>query len=139
MGDGLSALAPARLRNVSWFAVIGASATLLYASLAWAATLALPVPAALASLLAYVAASAASYVGHRRITFRSGRPHRQAAPRFAGLAALGYAIALLAPWLLTDTLGAHPLIAIALTCIAVPVVNAVVLSRAVFGVPLFRP
>ena len=114
------------------FAGVGCGATALYASLAWTATAVLPLPAAAASLLSYAVAFTASYVGHRRLTFRSAARLRDTAPRFAGLSVAGYAVAVVAPWLLTDRWGAHPGLAILVTCTAVPVLSYLGLSRLVF-------
>ena len=79
------------------FALVGAAATAVYAGLAWAGTERLALPFPLASLAAYALAALLSYAGHRSLTFASRRRHREAAPRFGGIAAFGYAVALAAP------------------------------------------
>jgi putative flippase GtrA len=128
------------LARAPWLALVGGAATLAYMALAWSGTVLLSLPGSVASVLAYTLAALMSYAGHRRLTFRSSRPHREAAPRFIGVTALGYGIAFLLPLLLTDLIGAHPLIAIVLTCTAVPVLNALALSRLVFpGAPARGP
>jgi putative flippase GtrA len=133
---GLNGFGVHRLGRVRQLALVGATATILYAAFAWAGTALLGLASPLASVLAYALAAAPSYWGHRLLTFRSSRPHREAAPRFAGVSALGYGTALVVPLLLTEALGAHPLLAICLVCIAVPVLNAIALSRIVFAAPL---
>jgi putative flippase GtrA len=115
------------------FALVGAAATALYAGLAWFGTERLDLPSPLASLAAYALAALLSYAGHRSLTFASRRRHREAAPRFGGIAAFGYAVAVVAPWLLTDTLDAPPYAAILTTCIVVPVVSYVSLARIFAG------
>jgi putative flippase GtrA len=117
------------------FGVVGIAATITYAALAWIATVWLALPAGPSSLAAYGAGSLVSYFGHRAVTFRSERPHREALPRFLGVTVVGYAVSLLIPLLLTDVLGLHPGISIAATCVAIPVLSYLGLSRLVFANP----
>lgn len=117
------------------FVLVGLAATLCYAVLAWTSTTRLGLPPPVASLASYAAAAVLSYLGHRHLTFRSRRPHGEAVPRFAGISVAGYGVAFLAPWLLTDRIGAHPGIAIAVTCAVVPVLTYVGLGRLVFRNP----
>lgn len=119
--------------------VVGGGCTALYLLLAWAGATLLGLPAGLASLAAYATAAGVSYAGHRVFTFRSGRPHRDAAWRFGLLAAAGYAVALAAPLALTDGLGAPPLASFLAVSVAVPVLNALALSRLVFARALTVP
>jgi putative flippase GtrA len=116
------------------FALVGAAATALYAGLAWFGTEKLALPSPLASVAAYALAALLSYAGHRSLTFASRRRHREAAPRFSGIAAFGYAVALVAPWLLTEKLDAPPYAAILTTCVVVPIVSYVSLGR-IFASP----
>jgi putative flippase GtrA len=111
------------------FALVGAAATAVYAGLAWAGTEGLGLPSPIASLAAYAFAALLSYTGHRTLTFASRRRHREAAPRFGGIAAFGYVVALAAPWLLTERLGAPSYAAILTTCVLVPVFSYVSLAR----------
>jgi putative flippase GtrA len=120
------------LARVPWLVLVGGAATITYMALAWSGTVLLSLPGSIASIIAYTLSTPVSYLGHRHLTFQSSRPHREAAPRFLGVSAFGYVVAFLVPWLLTDLIGAHPLIAIALTCTAVPVLNALALWRIVF-------
>jgi putative flippase GtrA len=115
------------------FAVVGGAATVVYAVLAWALTLWLGMPAVPASVASYGFAALVSYFGHRRLTFRSDRPHGEAVSRFLGVTATGYVVSLVAPLLLTDLLDLHAAISIATTCIVVPLLNYVGLSRLVFA------
>lgn len=136
---GMNRLRLDRLMRLRRLVLVGAAATILYAALAWSGTVLLGLASPLASVLAYALAAAPSYFGHRLLTFQSTRPHREAAPRFAGLTILGYLIAFAAPAILTDVLGLNPSVAIIVVCVAVPAVNAVALSRLVFRAPLLGP
>jgi putative flippase GtrA len=114
------------------FGSVGMASTLLYAALAWGLTLGARIGAAPASVIAYVIAGAASYLVHKRFTFRSRAAHDREAPRFLCVSALGAGVALLAPVVLTGRLGFPPMIAIAFTCGAVPAVNYLMFDRLVF-------
>lgn len=46
----------------------------------------------IATLWAFLAGVAVSYLLNRRYTFRSGRPHRAAAPRFFAVSAVGFVL-----------------------------------------------
>lgn len=75
-----------------------------------------PLPATLAG---YVAGGLVSYALNRRLTFTGGRPHREAAWRFAAVAASGFAWTGLLMALLVGRLGAPYLPAQAATTLAV--------------------
>ena len=128
------------LGRLARFAVIGAAATVIYAVLA-AAFGAAGMEATAASLLAYGLGGLVSYLGHKRVTFRSGRAHAVEAPRFAAACALGAAIAAAAPLVFTDWLRLPGYVAIGITCVAVPALNFVVLNHLVFsyGIPAAGP
>lgn len=134
MGD-----APARglwSLRLSRFAAVGALATVIYAVLAFCLSggLGLAIlPAAPASLVAYAAAAAFSYAGHKYVTFVSHGAHVFEAPRFLALTALGLGFAWLLPTILVGGAGLPPAVPIIVTCILVPVVNYVVLDRWVFA------
>ena len=127
--------APAALRDrLGRFAAVGIAAALVYAVLAWLLTVVAGLPATVASFVAFGVAALCSYLGQRQMTFRSDRPHREAAPRFLGLTLVGYAIVIAAPLVFTDMLGADPLVAIVVASTLVPVVNYLGLERIVFAV-----
>lgn len=128
----------ARLPLVRLVAV-GGACTALYVLLAFFGAELFGLPASLASLCAYATSAGVSYLGHRAFTFRSQRPHRDAAWRFGLLAAAGYAVALAAPLTLTDWLGAPPLASFLAVSVAVPALNALALSRLVFARALTVP
>ncbi|HYF55319.1 MAG TPA: GtrA family protein [Salinarimonas sp.] len=120
------------------FLVVGALSTLTYAMLAHLALAGLGWRADVASLAAYALAAAGSYAAHRTVTFRSRRPHRAAGWRFALVSVAGYGLAFAIPWLLTERLRWAPIAATGLVCVAIPMLNALALSRFVFEVRLLR-
>lgn len=117
------------------FGLVGIAATALYATLAtilmnreW-----FGLTAVQASLAAYAAAALFSYVAHKSATFMSRGRHRTEAPRFLLLTAMGFAVAYMAPALLTGVLRLPAIIPVLVTCILVPVLNLLVLDRWVFA------
>jgi putative flippase GtrA len=121
-------------RRLSRFALIGIASTVIYAVSAFLLS-SLPgatLPAALASFAAYAMAALFSYTGHKYFTFTSGGSHAMELPRFLLLTASGLIVAIVLPELLTQMLGIPALVPILLTCIAVPIINYVVLGRWVF-------
>jgi len=125
----------ARLSRLSWFGGVGALSTAIYAVTTWLLAKQLALPAVIASCAAYTAAALVSYFGHRRLTFRSGRPHRESGSRFVALSLVSYAIASLTPALVSGRLHAPIELSIAIVCVLVPVLNYVVLSLVVFRAP----
>jgi putative flippase GtrA len=125
-----------RLRRPLTLLAVGAMATLLYAALAVFGASQTHLPASLVSLMAYALAAGCSYLAHRFFTFNVTGSHGDAPARFATLSLAGYAIAFLAPLILTDMLGWPSPWPIAVTCIAVPLFNAWALSRLIFRLPL---
>ena len=119
--------------RVARFAGVGAAATAIYAILAWGLTFLAGIPATAASVAAYAMAAVFSYFGHKRVTFRSGRPHAREVPRFVAATAIGLALAVAFPLIFTDRLHWPRLVAIVLTCIAVPAANYLILEFLVFG------
>ena len=123
-------------RRVSRFALVGIAATAIYAAGAFLLSGGFGpamLPAAAASVAAYVVAGLFSYGGHKYFTFVSGGNHLFEAPRFIVLTAVGLGISALLPVILVDGLLLPPLVPIIATCVAVPVVNYVVLDRWVFA------
>jgi putative flippase GtrA len=127
----------ARLRRPATLAAVGLVATALYA-LIFAGLMGMAsMPAALASILAYAAASAVSYRAHRKLTFAGVQGDQGVAGRFAALAIAGYAASFMAPLVLCDLAGLPLWTGIAAVCLLIPAVNAMALARFVFGVALF--
>lgn len=120
---------------LSRFAAVGLLSTAVYAVLAlllsgpWIAF-----PQVAASAAAYATATVFSYLAQKFVTFRSPGAHRQQAPRFAAAAVLGFAVATIIP-AVTAALGAPVLVPVALTCVLVPVLSFLLLSRWVFAEP----
>ena len=114
------------------FGSVGVIATLIYAAVAWSLGRYAGVGAVLASILAYGVAGLFAYVGHKRFTFRSTGSHADDAPRFIAAQLLGIGIATAAPYVLTVRLHAPALAPILFTCVAVPLLNYLVLDLLVF-------
>ena len=113
-------------------AAVGGTATAGYAVLTWLLSSVVALPAAIASLSSYAVAAAISYFGHRRLTFRSRRPHREAVSPFIGVSLFGYAMAFAIPGLFTDLGEARIEVSIVVTCATVPVLSYFAMSHLVF-------
>jgi putative flippase GtrA len=74
-----------------------------------------------------------SYVGHRRISFRSEQPHRVAGPRFAVVTATGQGLAIAIPAVMADLAGMPQLAATAAVCVVCPAASFILNSRYVFA------
>ena len=129
----LSASSIARMLR---FALVGVAATLLYAVIAFALAYVSMLPAAVTSLIAYCTAGVLSYFGHRLFTFKAGGGHARPAARFVGINLLGYAVAAVIPWVLSDRLGYPAAIGIVLVCIVIPAMNYVLFNLFVFREPV---
>ena len=122
----------ALLARLLRFGAVGGIATLIYAAVAYSLTRFAGLGAVLASVAGYGVAGVWGYVGHRYFTFRSTDRHVADAPRFIAAQLLGVGIAVAAPYLMTDLWHAPPLAPILVTCIAVPLLNFVILDLLVF-------
>jgi putative flippase GtrA len=92
-----------------------------------------------ASVIAYAAAGAVSYLGHKRVTFRSGGAHAVELPRFVLTLGLGIAVAAAAPAVLTGLMGLPRIVPTVFTCIAAPLLSYAAMSLLVFrGASLSR-
>ena len=120
------------LARLARFGSVGVIATLIYAAVAYSLTRFADLGAVLASVVAYAVAGVFAYVGHKRFTFRSTGSHADDAPRFIAAQLLGVGVATATPFLLTDLWRAPPIAPILFTCVAVPVLNFVVLNLLVF-------
>ncbi len=124
-------------RLASRVALIGVLATLLYFVLFLGADRLLSArargwPAWPLSFGAYALAALFSYVGHRAVSFGSTRPHGLALARFVPVTLAGLLVSIVLPAVVSDWLGGPRWLAAALTCLLVPVMNAVLLSWLVF-------
>lgn len=79
------------MRGVPAFLMVGATAAAVHQLVVVALTEAGGVPPAWSNLPGFAVAWVVSYLGHRRFTFASTRPHREAAPRFLAVALLAFA------------------------------------------------
>jgi putative flippase GtrA len=119
--------------RVLCFGLVGGTATAVYAVFTWVAVTLLGWPAPVGSLASYALAASLSYAGHRLVTFRDAAPSRRSGTRFTLIAALGYLAALVIPAFVTSLMGTPVEASILATCLAIPLMNYVALSRLVFA------
>lgn len=122
-------------QHVFWFGAVGALSTAVYAVLTWLGATQLALPAAVSSVISYAIAAGVSYTGHRLLTFRFDTPHRKAVSRFIVVSILGYITAFAIPAFVEGILQGPIEISIAITCVAIPIMNYLALSRFVFRSP----
>lgn len=80
-------------QQLFWFGVVGISALLVHFLTVSAVLVPLGMAPLLANIVGFLLAFQVSYWGHRRLTFGQHRvPHRQALPRFFGVACLSFAV-----------------------------------------------
>lgn len=127
---------PGRHASIMSFGLVGVGSTLAYAALALMGERYLQWPGSGVSLAAYFVAGIISYLGHRHFTFHSDRQHSIAVPRFMQLFILGIGLAFAIPLVMSDWAGLPRWVSVTATCITIPVLNAVMLSRHVFGASL---
>lgn len=80
------------LRKIVVFGIVGIGASVLHIIIAWAVLHVSATSIFVANLFGFLVAFIWSYLGHYHFTFRSDRDHKQAVPRFALTALLGYVI-----------------------------------------------
>jgi putative flippase GtrA len=124
------------IQRVFWFGTVGALSTALYAALTWVSATQLALPAAVSSLISYAIAAGVSYTGHRLLTFRFDTPHHQALSRFIVVSIIGYVTAFAIPGFVEVILQGPIELSIAITCVAIPIMNYLALSRLVFRATL---
>ena len=124
-----------RVQLISRFALVGLSATALYAVLALLLGAAMrdDTGQAVASLLAYVATAIFSYCAHRVFTFASNGDYRFEIPRFAALTLSGVATSFIVPLVLAQWLLLPMVVPVAVVCVVIPLLNYVALDHWVFG------
>jgi putative flippase GtrA len=127
-----TATGPTWLSRLSWYGGVGALSAAIYALATWFLAKQLAWPAAAASCAACTVAALVSYFGHRRLTFRSDRPHREAVSRFVALSLVSYMVAFIVPSIVSGLLQAPIELSIAIVCLLIPAMNYVALSRLVF-------
>ncbi|WP_419907114.1 GtrA family protein [Hoeflea sp.] len=122
-------------RLISRFALVGLTATLLYAVLAMALEALFHATAGQAtlSIAAYSIAAIFSYVAHRIFTFASNGAYHFEIPRFVLLTAVGFAISYVLPVIVGSVLGLPMFVSVAGVCIVIPLINFFALDRWVFS------
>lgn len=122
---------PRTLAMASRFGAVGLVVAALYA-LGFALLVRLGLPNASASVLAYLAAIAVQFQGHRHVTFRvRGRPGRMAR-RFVVVNALGLAVSTALVVVLRDRMGLDALATGAAVSLALAAMNWIVFRKWVF-------
>ncbi len=114
------------------FVLVGLAATGIYLAAALALGLVPGIAPVAASVGAYAIAAVFSYWGHKRLTFRSSGSHAHEAPRFLLTTALGLGTSVIMPLLLTERLGLPSPVAVLVVCMAIPVLNYLILNAWVF-------
>ena len=92
----------ALLRQFRAFAVVGIAAAIVHYGLLIGLREGAAWPVVPATLAGYVAGGTLSYLMNRRLTFGSGRSHREAVWRFALVAGVGFCLTFAAMWQLVE-------------------------------------
>lgn len=123
------------LRKLSRFAAVGVANALVYAVATRLYADAFAVSAAVASGLGYATAVPLAFFGHRRLTFEAKGALSPQFVRFLGNHLLGFALAVVIAWLVTDLLGWPIWMGMGATILAVPVMSYMVMDKWVFARP----
>ncbi|MCE1191509.1 MAG: GtrA family protein [Acidovorax sp.] len=123
------------LRKLSRFAMVGVANALVYALATRLYADVLAVSAAVASGLGYATAVPLAFFGHRHLTFEARGALTPQFARFLGNHLLGFALAVVIAWLMTDLLGWPIWMGMGTTILAVPVVSYLVMDKWVFARP----
>lgn len=87
---------------------------------------------AAAGFIAYIMMIPVAYIGHKIHTFQSSGLHRSEFPRFVFSAVIGSILSSLIPWIFTSVIYLNPAIGFSVACIAVPLINFILLKKYVF-------
>jgi putative flippase GtrA len=127
---------PQRLRGLAGeglrFGLVGIGATLTYLAISLAAQWLWGRPL-LSSSLGYFASVGVSYFGHGTFTFRTGRPHLTAGPRFLGMSLAVFGLTNLIVLAVTGPLGQPFVVAAAMVVISIPLFTWALSRLWVFG------
>lgn len=117
------------------FALVGVSATLLYAVLAilFDQLAGHIMSQSALSLAAFALSAVYSYCAHKFITFSSSGSYRIEVPRFTAVTATGASVSLILPVLAENWLELPMYVTVAAVCILIPMVNFVALNFWVFA------
>lgn len=118
---------------LSRFSVVGIGATLTYLLVSNLLISLDAVPAAVASLLAYLAGMLVSYLGQSRLTFRVDRHPPAQLARFCVLSIAGIAISYATVAIAEHGLGVAPFWGTVATVVLVPLLSFVLMRAWVFG------
>ena len=121
------------------YVAIGGSTASIYLAVALGTARAFGTTPPLASLSGFAAALPFSYLGHKRLTFRSAGAHRDELPRFIAAAAAGLAICVWVPDLAVRRWHSSPGCGYFLACVAVPTFNYLVMRLWVFVAAVAAP
>ncbi len=113
------------MKRVAAFVAVGACAAAVHQASVMALVEAGLLPALAANVPAFALAWLVSYLGHRRFSFDSDRPHREAAPRFLAVSLLGFGSNQMLYAALLRWSGLHYAVALFITLLAVAVMTYV--------------
>jgi putative flippase GtrA len=119
------------LRRISWFGVIGAASSALYAAGASAGVDLFDWSRTTANTFGFLLSTPCSYIGHHYLTFRADADHQAYVPRFLVQACATYFLASAITWL-NAQLGFNPLVAIFSIVALIPPLNYILLGFWVF-------
>ncbi|MDF0605101.1 GtrA family protein [Neisseriaceae bacterium TC5R-5] len=121
-----------------WFGLVGISAMLLHFIIAAGLLIPWGVDPLLANALGFLIAFQLSYWGHRHKTFRAKHiPHRQALPRFFGIACLSFAVNEGMYYLLLEQTSLDSRLALLLVLLSVAILTFVLSKLWAFGTPQY--
>jgi putative flippase GtrA len=125
---------PALLRQLLSFLAIGGTAALAFVALSMTMIALLPdLPSWIVSTGCYAAFVGPVYLAHRRFTFRSGVPHREALPRYVAVQVTALSLASLFSYLCYGLLGLPTLVAAVVVIGLTSGVNFIVLKLWAFA------
>jgi putative flippase GtrA len=126
------AAARSHVPRLTRFGLVGGAATLSYVAVSVLLHRA-GLAATPASMTAYLIAGGMSYLGHKRVTFRSDRAHAVAVPRFLASLGLGIVAAGVISAVLVEGLRLPVIVSTLATCVVAPLLSYATLSLFVFG------
>lgn len=125
--DRLRSLLPDRLLELISFLFVGGTSALLYTALNVLFTKA-GIRPSLSIVITLALLMPPTYYAQHRLTFRSGRNHRSAFPRYVGAQLFGNVLALLAAEIFAGVIRAYPLISFLTIAAMVAVINYAILK-----------
>ncbi|WP_342131816.1 GtrA family protein [Hydrogenophaga sp. OTU3427] len=123
------------LRKLSRFATVGVANALVYAVATRLYADVFAVSAAVASGLGYATAVPLAFFGHRHLTFEVKGALSPQFVRFISTQLLGFFLAVVIAWLITDLMGQPIWLGVGATILAVPAVSYLVMDKWVFARP----